>query len=86
MDQLSVLQAIRLKDRVSQADLAATPGRDQATLTTEIEKLVEAGMLVEGKPCGSPLPGGMRSTNCSRPNAAASTTRQYRPPTTIFAG
>jgi hypothetical protein len=49
MDQLSVLQAIRLKGRVSSADLATTLGQDQATLATEIEKFVETGMLVEGK-------------------------------------
>lgn len=49
MEQLSILQAIRLKGRISRADLAATLSRNEATVAAEVEKLVEAGTLVERK-------------------------------------
>ena len=49
MDELSVLQAIRLKGRVAPAVLAATFDRDEAELAPVIAELVEAGMLAEGK-------------------------------------
>ncbi|BBZ59201.1 helix-turn-helix domain-containing protein [Mycolicibacterium monacense] len=49
MDELSILQATRLKGRVSPEALAATLNRDQATVTVAIAELGEAGLLVEGK-------------------------------------
>jgi DNA-binding MarR family transcriptional regulator len=49
MDELTVLQATRLKGRVTPAGLAGTLDRDEAKLVPVIARLVAAGMLVEGK-------------------------------------
>jgi hypothetical protein len=49
VSELNVLQAVRLKGRVSPADLAATVDEDPATVATTIEDLTESGLLVEGK-------------------------------------
>jgi hypothetical protein len=49
MDELTLLQAARLKGRVRPADLAATLDEDAASVETAIEELTEAGLLVEGK-------------------------------------
>jgi hypothetical protein len=45
MSELAVLQAIRLKGRVSPADLAETLGEDQTDI---VSQLTAAGLLVEG--------------------------------------
>jgi DNA-binding MarR family transcriptional regulator len=47
MSELAILQAVRLKGRVSPTDLAATLGEDQADVTATVEQLTAAGLLVE---------------------------------------
>lgn len=49
MNQLAVLQALRLKGRVEEPDLAATVGADPATLAASIAELTGAGLVAEGK-------------------------------------
>jgi DNA-binding MarR family transcriptional regulator len=49
MSELTVLQAVRLKGRVSPADLAATLGEDPADVATTVEQLTQSGLLAEGK-------------------------------------
>ncbi len=49
MDELKVLQAVRLKGRVSPADLAATVDADPASVAATVAELTEAGCLVAGK-------------------------------------
>jgi hypothetical protein len=46
--ELAVLQAVRLKGRVTTADLAATLGEDLDGITPTVEQLTEAGLLVDG--------------------------------------
>ncbi len=45
MSELTVLQAVRLKGRVSPADLAATSGED---VTSTVKQLVESDLLIVG--------------------------------------
>jgi DNA-binding MarR family transcriptional regulator len=47
MSELAILQAVRLKGRVSPADLAATLGEGQADVTATVDRLTAAGLLVE---------------------------------------
>lgn len=49
MSELTVLQAVRLKGRVSEADLAATVGEDPTEVAATVAQLTAAGLLVEGK-------------------------------------
>ena len=49
MDELTLLQAARLKGRVRQADLAATLDEDPSSVEAAVQELTEAGLLVEGK-------------------------------------
>ena len=49
MSELTVLQAVRLKGRVSLADLAATLGEDADDLAAVVDRLTESGLLVDGK-------------------------------------
>ena len=49
MSELTVLQAVRLKGRVSEADLAAIVGEDPADVAATVAQLTSAGLLVEGK-------------------------------------
>lgn len=49
MSELSVLQAVRLKGRVSEADLGATLDEDPADLAATLAQLTAAGLLVEDK-------------------------------------
>jgi DNA-binding MarR family transcriptional regulator len=49
MSELTVLQAVRFKGRISPADLAATLGEDPAEVTRTVEQLTGAGLLVDGK-------------------------------------
>jgi hypothetical protein len=49
MTQLKVLQAARLKGRVSAADLLAQVDEDPAEVAKTIAALTESGLLVEGK-------------------------------------
>jgi hypothetical protein len=49
VSELSVLQAVRLKGRVSRADLAATLGEDADDLATTIDRLTRSGLLVDGE-------------------------------------
>lgn len=49
MSELTVLRAIRLKGRVSEADLTATLGEDPAEVAATLAQLTAAGQLVEGK-------------------------------------
>lgn len=45
---MAVLQAVRLKGRVTADDLAATLDEDPATLTGLVERLAAAGLLADG--------------------------------------
>jgi DNA-binding MarR family transcriptional regulator len=47
MSELTVLQAVRLKGRVSPTEVAATLGEDQADVTATVDRLIAAGLLVE---------------------------------------
>jgi DNA-binding MarR family transcriptional regulator len=49
VSELTVLQAVRLKGRVSLADLAATLGEDTDDLAAIVDRLTESGLLVDGK-------------------------------------
>ena len=49
MSELTVLQAVRLKGRVSEADLVATLDEDPAGVAATLAHLTAAGMLVQGK-------------------------------------
>jgi predicted transcriptional regulator len=49
MNELTLLQAIRLKGRVRTADLAATLNLDEAVVQSAVLDLTEAGLIVEGK-------------------------------------
>jgi len=49
MSELTLLQAVRLKGRVSEADLAATLGEAPAATAMTVNMLVESGLLVTGK-------------------------------------
>jgi DNA-binding MarR family transcriptional regulator len=49
MNELTVLQAIRLKGRVRPVDLAATLDADEAGVDAAVKELTEAGLLTEGK-------------------------------------
>lgn len=48
MSELAVLQAVRLKGRVSPADLAATLSADPADLADTLEQLTQSGLLIAG--------------------------------------
>lgn len=48
MSELTVLQAVRLKGRVSPADLAATLDEDAGDITYVVERLTAAGLLANG--------------------------------------
>ena len=47
MTELAVLQAVRLKGRVTPADLATTLGEDLDGITATVEQLTESGLLIE---------------------------------------
>jgi hypothetical protein len=49
MTELTVLQGVRLKGRVSPADLAATLGEDLSGVAITVEQLTRSGLLAEGK-------------------------------------
>jgi hypothetical protein len=49
MDELTLLQAVRLKGRVRHADIAATLDEDEAAVDSAVKELTEAGLLMEGK-------------------------------------
>lgn len=49
MSELTVLQAVRLKGRVSEEDLVGTLGEDSADVATTVAELTAAGLLVQGK-------------------------------------
>src|ERR1700712_751169 len=49
MNELTVLQAVRLKGRVRPAALAATLDEQETTVAEAVNKLGEAGLLTEGK-------------------------------------
>jgi DNA-binding MarR family transcriptional regulator len=48
MTELAVLQAVRLKGRVSPADLAKTLAADEADIAEAVGQLVADGLLIEG--------------------------------------
>ncbi|MEB3980480.1 MarR family transcriptional regulator [Mycobacterium sp. 663a-19] len=48
MTELAVLQAVRLKGRVTPADLAATLGEGLEAVTATVERLTASGLLVDG--------------------------------------
>jgi hypothetical protein len=49
VSELTVLQAVRLKGRVSVADLAATLGEDADLLASTVDHLAQSGLLVDDK-------------------------------------
>jgi hypothetical protein len=49
MNELRLLQAVRLKGRVRPADLAATLDEDEAVIDVTVKELTEAGLIMEGK-------------------------------------
>jgi DNA-binding MarR family transcriptional regulator len=49
MSELTVLQAVRLKGRLSEADLIATLDEDPADVAATVAQLTAAGLLVKGK-------------------------------------
>jgi translation elongation factor EF-Ts len=49
VSELTVLQAVRLKGRVSLADLATTLGEDADDLAAVVDRLTASGLLVDGK-------------------------------------
>jgi hypothetical protein len=49
VSELTVLRAVRLKGRVSLADLAATLGEDADDVADTVGRLTESGLLVDGK-------------------------------------
>jgi hypothetical protein len=49
MSELTVLQAVRLKGRMSEADLVATLGEDPADVAATLAQLTAVGLLVTGK-------------------------------------
>ena len=49
MSELKILQAIRLKGRVSEADVAATVDENPASVATTIANLSDAGLVIAGK-------------------------------------
>jgi len=49
MSELTVLQAVRLKGRVSEADLAATVDENPADVAAALAQLTAVGLLVQGK-------------------------------------
>jgi hypothetical protein len=49
MSELTVLQAVRLKGRISEADLVATLDEDPAGVAATLAQLAEEGLLVTGK-------------------------------------
>lgn len=48
MIELSVLQAVRLKGRVSMSDLVATLGSDESSVVATVEQLTASGLLTGG--------------------------------------
>jgi hypothetical protein len=49
MNELRLLQAVRLKGRVRPADLAATLDEDDAAVDETVKELTEVGLIMEGK-------------------------------------
>lgn len=49
MSELTVLQAVRLKGRLSEQDLVGTLGEDPTAVAATLTQLIAAGLLVEGK-------------------------------------
>lgn len=49
MSELTILQAVRLKGRVSEVDIAASLGEDPTEVAATVAQLTAAGLLVEGK-------------------------------------
>jgi hypothetical protein len=49
MSELTVLQAVRLKGRISEADLVATLDEDPADVAATLAQLTAVGLLVTGK-------------------------------------
>lgn len=47
MSELAVLQAVRLKGRVTRPDLAATLGSDPAAINEAVDQLTASGLLVD---------------------------------------
>ena len=48
MDELTLLQAVRLRGRVRAADLAATLDEDTVAVESTVRELTDAGLLVDG--------------------------------------
>jgi hypothetical protein len=49
VSELAVLQAVRLKGRVSRGDLAATLGEDADDVAGTVDRLTRSGLLIDGK-------------------------------------
>lgn len=76
MSELTVLQAVRLKGRVSLDDLTATLGEDSADVAAAVERLTRSGLLVGGtvlriSPDGRARLGELLTRERERANATA---------------
>jgi hypothetical protein len=76
MSELTVLQGVRLKGRVSPAGLAATLGEDLAEVATAVEQLTRSGLLAEGNilkisPSGRARLGELLAAERNRADSAA---------------
>jgi hypothetical protein len=49
VSELAVLQAVRLKGRVSRGDLTATLGEDADDVASTVDRLTRSGLLIDGK-------------------------------------
>jgi len=72
MTELAVLQAVRLKGRVSRDDLAATLGGDFVDV---VDRLVGSGLLLDGPTLRLSPEGRGRLEDCSPTNGRMSTRR-----------
>jgi DNA-binding MarR family transcriptional regulator len=91
MTELAVLQAIRLKGRVRPAELAATLGRDPGDIAGVVERLTEAGLLVDDATLRISPSGRTRleallaeERRGLDPGAMAAAYREFRPVNTDF--
>jgi DNA-binding MarR family transcriptional regulator len=86
MSELTILQAVRLKGRVSPTDLAATLGEAQADVTATVDRLTAAGLLVEATTLRISSTGRARLSelldeerNCADTTALAAAYDEFRP-------
>lgn len=84
MTELAVLQAIRLKGRVSRADLAATLGTDPDEIAGTVERLSAAGLVTGDATLWITPAGSARLTALLAEERRASTPPRWPPSMTTF--